>query len=289
VRYRRDELPALVASINATGYGLTLGIHTRIDETIAFVASHADVGNQYVNRNIIGAVVGVQPFGGEGLSGTGPKAGGPLYLHRLLSRGPGLARSPSVDDDIRSAALSQLTRLRDWLRSDGRAQGLVEACDRLKQAGLAGYALALPGPTGERNTYALKPRVAVACLADDDDDLLFQLVMVLATGSPAVWIDTLPRRQLAGRLPDALQRHIGFAANLTSAHCDAVIVHGGAEQIADCSRTLAQREGPIVGLIACAPGQREVPPSVLARLYIERTLSVNTAAAGGNASLMTIG
>ncbi len=84
LRYRRSALAGVVEQINNTGYGLTLGIHTRIDETVDFIVGRARVGNQYVNRNMIGAVVGVQPFGGEGLSGTGPKAGGPLYLHRLL-------------------------------------------------------------------------------------------------------------------------------------------------------------------------------------------------------------
>ena len=88
VRYRRADLDALVEQINATGYGLTLGVHSRIDETIARVVAAAHVGNVYVNRNMVGAVVGVQPFGGEGLSGTGPKAGGPLYLYRLLARRP---------------------------------------------------------------------------------------------------------------------------------------------------------------------------------------------------------
>ena len=83
LRYRRDELPSIVDAVNATGYGLTLGIHSRIDETIDFVAARARAGNVYVNRNMIGAVVGVQPFGGEGLSGTGPKAGGPHYLSRF--------------------------------------------------------------------------------------------------------------------------------------------------------------------------------------------------------------
>jgi RHH-type transcriptional regulator, proline utilization regulon repressor / proline dehydrogenase / delta 1-pyrroline-5-carboxylate dehydrogenase len=83
VRYRADALDAVVDSINATGYGLTLGIHSRIDETVRSIAARVRVGNVYVNRNIIGAVVGVQPFGGEGLSGTGPKAGGPHYLPRF--------------------------------------------------------------------------------------------------------------------------------------------------------------------------------------------------------------
>jgi RHH-type proline utilization regulon transcriptional repressor/proline dehydrogenase/delta 1-pyrroline-5-carboxylate dehydrogenase len=83
VEWDASALDALVDAINASGYGLTMGVHSRIDTTIARIASRARVGNLYVNRNMIGAVVGVQPFGGEGLSGTGPKAGGPHYLARF--------------------------------------------------------------------------------------------------------------------------------------------------------------------------------------------------------------
>jgi RHH-type proline utilization regulon transcriptional repressor/proline dehydrogenase/delta 1-pyrroline-5-carboxylate dehydrogenase len=80
VRFAGDRLDQVCESISATGYGLTLGLHSRIKATADFVAERVKVGNMYVNRNQIGAVVGVQPFGGEGLSGTGPKAGGPNYL-----------------------------------------------------------------------------------------------------------------------------------------------------------------------------------------------------------------
>jgi RHH-type transcriptional regulator, proline utilization regulon repressor / proline dehydrogenase / delta 1-pyrroline-5-carboxylate dehydrogenase len=83
VHYQADRLDKVCDSINATGFGLTLGVHSRIDETAAFVRARVRVGNTYVNRNQIGAVVEAQPFGGEGLSGTGPKAGGPHYLHRF--------------------------------------------------------------------------------------------------------------------------------------------------------------------------------------------------------------
>lgn len=83
VRWKGSELAQVVEQINATGYGLTLGVHSRINDTVDYIASHARVGNCYVNRNQIGAVVGVQPFGGENLSGTGPKAGGPHYLLRF--------------------------------------------------------------------------------------------------------------------------------------------------------------------------------------------------------------
>ena len=83
IRFRGNELDKVIDAINRTGYGLTLGIHSRIDNTIQYIQGRARVGNCYVNRDMIGAVVGVQPFGGEGLSGTGPKAGGPDYLRRF--------------------------------------------------------------------------------------------------------------------------------------------------------------------------------------------------------------
>jgi len=85
VRYSANRLDAVIDAINATGYGLTLGIHTRVDATARYIAARVRAGNVYVNRNIVGAVVGVQPFGGSGLSGTGPKAGGPHYLHRFAT------------------------------------------------------------------------------------------------------------------------------------------------------------------------------------------------------------
>jgi RHH-type transcriptional regulator, proline utilization regulon repressor / proline dehydrogenase / delta 1-pyrroline-5-carboxylate dehydrogenase len=85
VRYRARDLESLVDALNAKGYGLTLGVHTRIDSVAERIAARARIGNVYVNRNMIGAVVGVQPFGGCGLSGTGPKAGGPHYLQRFAT------------------------------------------------------------------------------------------------------------------------------------------------------------------------------------------------------------
>ena len=91
-RYRSSDLEQVVDDINNAGYGLTFGIHSRIQSTVERITRRIKVGNIYVNRNTIGAVVGVQPFGGEGLSGTGPKAGGPRYLHRFA-----VERSVSID------------------------------------------------------------------------------------------------------------------------------------------------------------------------------------------------
>ncbi|MBI3517329.1 MAG: aldehyde dehydrogenase family protein, partial [Proteobacteria bacterium] len=92
VRFAGDRLDQVVDAINATGYGLTLGIHSRINTTVDAIVARARVGNIYVNRSMIGAVVGVQPFGGEGLSGTGPKAGGPHYVPRFATE-----RTVSID------------------------------------------------------------------------------------------------------------------------------------------------------------------------------------------------
>jgi RHH-type proline utilization regulon transcriptional repressor/proline dehydrogenase/delta 1-pyrroline-5-carboxylate dehydrogenase len=83
VRYRAEQLDRLLGDIAASEYGLTLGIQSRIDSTVRHIVERLSTGNIYVNRNIIGAVVGTQPFGGSGLSGTGPKAGGPSYLRRF--------------------------------------------------------------------------------------------------------------------------------------------------------------------------------------------------------------
>jgi len=85
IRYKTSQMPQIIKDIKATGFGLTLGLHSRIEEKAAEVFDRLDVGNTYVNRNIVGAVVGVQPFGGQGLSGTGPKAGGPRYLFRFAT------------------------------------------------------------------------------------------------------------------------------------------------------------------------------------------------------------
>jgi RHH-type proline utilization regulon transcriptional repressor/proline dehydrogenase/delta 1-pyrroline-5-carboxylate dehydrogenase len=92
IHYSADRLDEVLQSVKDTGYGLTLGIHSRIDGKVGYITERLNVGNAYVNRNMIGAVVGVQPFGGEGLSGTGPKAGGPRYLHRFATE-----RSLTVD------------------------------------------------------------------------------------------------------------------------------------------------------------------------------------------------
>ncbi|ELY5803461.1 trifunctional transcriptional regulator/proline dehydrogenase/L-glutamate gamma-semialdehyde dehydrogenase [Cronobacter sakazakii] len=294
VRYNRNNLAGLIEQINKAGYGLTLGVHTRIDETIAQVTGSAHVGNLYVNRNMVGAVVGVQPFGGEGLSGTGPKAGGPLYLYRLLASRPETAVQATLErHDARYAQDAQvktlITRphqaLTEWAAGRPELKALCEHYLALSQSGVQ---RTLPGPTGERNTYTLLPRERVLCLADNEQDLLVQLAAATSAGSRVLWVDEPLQRTLAKQLPAAVNAIIDFAKPdvLFSQFFDAVIYHGDSDQLRALCEKVAARDGAIVSVQGFARGETNL---LLERLWLERSLSVNTAAAGGNASLMTIG
>ncbi|WP_291934919.1 bifunctional proline dehydrogenase/L-glutamate gamma-semialdehyde dehydrogenase PutA [Limnohabitans sp.] len=290
VRYARSELPQLLQSIHATGYALTLGVHSRIEESIAQVIDHSHAGNVYVNRNMVGAVVGVQPFGGEGLSGTGPKAGGPLYLLRLLARCPQDAALRSVQA-CGAAALPQATpalqALHNWAVAQGRLP-LAHACAQFAAASPAGLQATLSGPTGERNVYRVQARARVLCMTGEqpgaDADRLTQLAAVLAVGSRAVW--PLSAQALHAQLPAAVQSQVTREEIANGHSVDAALLHGDAATTLHWQAQLAQRPGAIVTLTALRPGDAAVP---LARLVSERSISTNTAAAGGNASLMTLG
>jgi RHH-type proline utilization regulon transcriptional repressor/proline dehydrogenase/delta 1-pyrroline-5-carboxylate dehydrogenase len=281
--FERDQLGALVEALNATGYGLTLGVHSRIDETIDYVVDHARVGNVYVNRNIVGAVVGVQPFGGEGLSGTGPKAGGPLYLHRLLRQGPLPALSGARDE----ACLGPFDALRAWVAAG--AGDLLEASDcaalaqwlqELRAASPLPVTLSLPGPVGEANTLHFAGRGPVLSLAGEVADLLRGLGMAMATGNALIAADGPAAQTLTTALPGVLQRHMTRVARWQEADCAAVLVAPSAASAV--RQHIARRDGKLIPVIEA------LDAAALLRLVVERTISVNEAAAGGNAALMTI-
>ncbi|MEQ5840360.1 trifunctional transcriptional regulator/proline dehydrogenase/L-glutamate gamma-semialdehyde dehydrogenase [Paraburkholderia acidicola] len=303
VRYRRSALDKLLEQIRATGYGLTLGIHTRIDETIAHVLARAHVGNIYVNRNVIGAVVGVQPFGGEGLSGTGPKAGGALYLQRLLATRPAglpksLAQTLIVDapqaaensDNPHSVPSAQaaLTTLRDWLIGE-REAALAARCEAYLAHVLAGATAVLAGPTGERNTYTLSARGTVLCVPTTASGARVQFAAALATGNRALF-GGAAGEQLVAALPAALKQHASVRKNADAAF-DAVLFEGDSDELLALVKEVAKRSGPIVSVQGVAARALESGEEdyALERLLTERSVSVNTAAAGGNANLMTIG
>ena len=288
LRYTRAQLPQLIDAINASGYGLTLGVHSRIDETIDFISSRAHVGNIYVNRNIVGAVVGVQPFGGEGKSGTGPKAGGPLYLKRLqrhpvVTLGAHTIHGTGATSGHGTPALQALL---SWAKTHGHQRIATLGQEYVHQSWL-GTSLVLPGPTGERNTLSFAPRGAVLCSAKTVSAMLNQLAAVLATGNTPV-IEAAASGLIPAGLPKAVRSIIHTIDNVSDeSDKDAIALHLALVDSADLARLhplLAGREGALVPVLETS----EHAPIPLWRLVAERALCVNTTAAGGNASLMTL-
>jgi len=237
VRFRQGQLPQLLDAINATGYGLTHGVQTRIDETVATICARIRAGNIYVNRNIVGAVVGVQPFGGDRMSGTGPKAGGPHYLERLVKGSP----TPLAAD--------------------------------------VNEGVSLPGPTGETNTLYLRPRGRIACIAETESALTEQARAATATGNVALLA--------ASALGDRVRRIVGdgceLVPDLLAAAPDAVLFEGDAAAAHALRRQLAALPGQIVPLVVAGAGGYDT-----SRLLCERTITINTTASGGNASLLSL-
>ncbi len=262
VRWRRDALDGLLERVQDTGYALTIGVHTRLDETVTRVAAGQSAGNFYLNRNMVGAVVGVQPFGGSGLSGTGPKAGGPLTLRRLLAE-PGPREAALIGTPAPRAMAFATWLTETGLDPDGSLRRIIAQSP-------AGVCLDLPGPVGERNTYCLEPRGLILCRATTEAGALAQVASVLATGNEAVVETGFPCPALAA-----------FTKAVADAEPAAVLYEGDAASLALLTHELATREGPIVPIY--------VAPYPLEFLMRERVTTTNTAAAGGNASLMAIG
>lgn len=276
LRYQRDQLSSLIDAINATGFGLTLGVHSRIDETINFITQKAHVGNIYVNRNIVGAVVGVQPFGGEGKSGTGPKAGGPLYLKRL-QKNPTITFSGNpIYEKQAPVALDAFTV---WAKTHGHVE-VAALAEQYARQNPYKMSMLLPGPTGETNTLAFAARGRIFCAAKDISTLLNQIAATLATGNTVV-LEPACRALLPQDLPALV------LSSLTTASVDdaqAQIALLARDVASSYKLAFAAQSGAIVCIVEC-DARSELP---LWRLVAERALCVNTTAAGGNASLMTL-
>jgi len=214
--FAAGDLARVVADINATGYGLTFGLHTRIDDRVQEVTDAIHAGNAYVNRNQIGAVVGSQPFGGEGLSGTGPKAGGPHYLRRFLRSDPVAAPAAWVREMTAAEAQAALDAA-----APGRAPAPID----------------LPGPTGEMNRLSLHPRPPLLCLGPGPEAARAQAEAVRALGGAAA--------EATGRLAPAALTEL---RNLSGA-----LWWGDAEEGRALAGALAARPGPILPLVTGMP------------------------------------
>ena len=252
-----STIDEVVKRINATGYGLTFGLHSRIDRRVQRVLDQIHAGNVYVNRDQIGSIVGSQPFGGHGLSGTGPKAGGPYYLPRFRTTEQTEARkvmragtrvnASRVADAFRELEGSKavphsvrIARLRAALR--GRAAAAVSAAAALDHGPLD-----LPGPTGESNQFELVPKGAVLCLGPQEDIALAQVVQALAAGNRVVAVAAEATRAmhplLKAELPViALDGSIEID-DLSRLPIHAVAARVAHEDLTMLRRALARRDG----------------------------------------------
>ena len=286
--FEAEQLDKVVADINARGYGLTFGLHTRIDGRVQEMIDTVHVGNIYVNRNQIGAVVGSQPFGGEGLSGTGPKAGGPNYLHRFRKRASTAAGAPAGasvrvrNDQFADAVKSgwagrhdRVAALRKVLRGKARAAMSVAAATEYGPVDLL-------GPTGEGNTLQLYSRGRVLCLGPDADTLMAQVVQALAAGNSVLAVANGAPRLLSGLIGKELPlQAVDGQVNpddLAALNVDAVAFAGAGESLRALRQGLSRRSGAIIPVIS-----EVFNPTAYAH---ERAVCVDTTAAGGNASLL---
>ncbi|MCK4713541.1 MAG: L-glutamate gamma-semialdehyde dehydrogenase, partial [Marinosulfonomonas sp.] len=216
--FKAGDLDQVIDDINATGYGLTFGLHTRIDDRVQHVVERLRAGNIYVNRNQIGAVVGSQPFGGEGLSGTGPKAGGAQYLTRFLLRNQPQAKGK----DASISANDVQAKINDA----ASMQPEITTTD-------------LPGPTGESNRLTTFARAPLLCLGPGKQAANKQAQAVRNLGGVAIIAN--------GLAADALTTLTGFSG----------AVYWGAKARAYVC-TLAARPGPILPLITALPSTADV-------------------------------
>ena len=267
LRYARKDMDALLQAINGLGFGLTFGVHTRLDETVAHVSERIHAGNIYVNRNVVGAVVGVQPFGGEGLSGTGPKAGGPLYLFRLLSQAP---------------ALDQLA-----IPTARGAQALPIA---------AGAQVLLDGPTGETDQYGLQPRGLIWGLPATTYGLHAQWQACQSTGNTLLLQDSPALRALVAQwqqqTPAAQNAALQWATDIELAQLplQAALAESDTDALLHLQQQLSARSGPLLLVQGLTTEEiRHGERYRQERLLREVSISTNTTAAGGNASLMMVG
>ena len=252
--FKSGGLDQVIGDINGRGYGLTFGLQTRIERRIDKLTSAMKVGNIYVNRNQVGAVVGSQPFGGEGLSGTGPKAGGPHYLPRFFATSR--PTMPVADGTVQMAETVQAA-----------LDNLATPDKRPRSSEI------MPGPTGESNELFTYARGTILCLGPTAEDATKQaeiarkqgcetLICAPGAGGEHALDGFLPRETLAG---------------LTG--IDAVVCWSEIDDIRAIRKALAKRDGPLVPIITEEAFEHQC--------LVERHVCIDTTAAGGNVSLLT--
>ncbi|QLG87232.1 bifunctional proline dehydrogenase/L-glutamate gamma-semialdehyde dehydrogenase PutA [Chitinibacter bivalviorum] len=272
-RYHAQQLTPMLNAINRLGYSLTMGIQSRIERNIKSIINQTRIGNYYVNRNQIGAIVGSQPFGGVNKSGTGPKAGGPWALSRMCKNidpcQPHYQALPAKLEELRTIAhlwpdLDQGTDLEILFEDAARRSPIDQV-------------LHLPSICGETNELRYRGRGRIACLGPSDWDLVQQIGIALLTGNQPVIQPTV--------MASHWQKHLKassmvFATDPLQTPIDAVMCNSSIAW--QTEKFLAQRDGALTPLIQ--PFEDGKWP--LYRLVAEYTICTNTAATGGDIQLL---
>ncbi|OHR38990.1 bifunctional proline dehydrogenase/L-glutamate gamma-semialdehyde dehydrogenase [Neisseria sp. HMSC064F04] len=277
VRYRANELDQIIDQINSKGYALTSGVHSRIEGTVRRIRERIEAGNVYVNRNIVGAVVGVQPFGGHGMSGTGPKAGGSFYLQKLTRIpewvAPPLSRIGQADE----AALKRLEALIHKLPFNAEEKkSAASALGHARIRTLRQAESVLVGPTGERNALSWRAPKRVWVHGGSLLQAFCALTELAAAGIVTVVEPDSPLTAYTADLEGLLQ--------VNSKPESTGLNHVAALNPLDSSRKqeLAKRDGALIRILPSEQGLD------ILQVFEEISCSVNTTAAGGNASLMAV-
>ena len=277
VRYRASELDQLIDQINAKGYALTSGVHSRIEGTVDHIRDRIEAGNIYVNRNIVGAVVGVQPFGGHGLSGTGPKAGGSFYLQRLVRTpewvAPTLSRIGQADED----ALKRLETLVHKLPFNSEEKkAAAAALGHARVRTLRKAETVLVGPTGERNSLSWRSPKRIWVHGGNLLQAFSALTELAAAGIQTVVEPNSPLASYSADLDGLLQ--VNSKPENTGISHVAAIEPLSSER----KQELAGRDGALIRILPSEQGLD------ILQVFEEISCSINTTAAGGNASLMAV-
>lgn len=318
IRFRAGEKMQVIEQINASGYGLTMGVQSRIDTVCRDMANHAHVGNVYINRNQIGAIVGVQPFGGAGLSGTGPKAGGPLYLNRLSRTsaktplpvslqeaaipGPSGDKTEAIDKLVGRGKIARellkgrlpVTDMPDLLTNipDGELRTFLER-EAAQIRDFVAAETVLPSPAGETNRYRVHGRGLILSLAVSPEHTMLAWTRAILTGNAILHInradagqDGMTAAEKLGRMmpvPDLVQTvslpdSKDLRDILANMEIDAVILDSDDPELQEFGTILAHRPGAIIPVLH--------PADTWDRYVHEQTVTDNIAAAGGDVKLL---
>ncbi len=337
VRFNKAKFDRVLDEINDTGFGLTLGVHSRIEHFAQEVVAKTRVGNNYINRNIIGAVVGVNPFGGQGLSGTGPKAGGPNYLPRFgclesewvknqeglnLVHQKNTAVNKTTEQEWCKIMAEAIRHESAWNRLGAVKRAILFniAADTLTTKGsdltesrlesalrfvalqanqIQGEVMYLPGPTGETNQLLLQGRGVYFCGADASVNLLerfTQTVFALAAGNCVIthvpadqynqfqsWLEPLFNAGVPRAVLQLVTGEETVELACTETNIAGFAWLGKAESVMKIQLALLERGGPIATVLF-----NEINPKSFQRYTVEKTITVNIVATGGNALLLNM-